>query len=68
MAEIVALFKEYGPQSPDPKPTSVTEMVPVPEALREAVRFNTATGTDGMNHMSVFEMMAGAKIERRKGD
>lgn len=68
MAEIVALFKEYGSQSPDPKPTSVTEMVPVPESLREAVQFNAATGTDGMNRMSVFEMMAGTKIERRKGE
>lgn len=61
MAEIVALFKEYGPQSPDPKPTTVTEMVPVPAELREAIRFNStaqATGTDGM---SVFEMMYGTK-------
>ena len=70
MAEIVALFKEYGPTSPDPKPTSVTEMAPVPVELRDAVRFNTqqATGTDGMSSMSVFEMMQGVKIERRKGE
>ncbi len=68
MADIVALFKEYGPKSPDPKPTTVTEMAPVPIALRDALRYNTqqmATGTDGM---SVFELMAGAKIERRKGE
>ena len=67
MAEIVALFKEYGPKSPDPKPTTVTEMAPVPAELRDALRYNQqqATGTDGM---SVFEMMAGTKIERRKGD
>lgn len=70
MADIVALFKEYGPKSPDPKPTSVTEMAPVPVELRDAVRFNTqqATGTDGMSSMSVFEMMQGVKIERRKGE
>ena len=67
MAEIVALFKEYGPTSPDVTPTTVTEMVPVPAGLRDAVRYNQqqATGTDGM---SVFEIMAGAKIERRKGE
>ena len=61
------LFREYGPKSPDPKPTTVTEMAPVPAELRDALRYNQqqATGTDGM---SVFEMMAGTKIERRKGD
>lgn len=67
MAEIVELFREYGPKSPDPKPTAVTEMVPVPAELREAIRYNNslATGTDGM---SVFEMVHGTKIERRKGE
>lgn len=66
MAEIVELFREFGPQSPDPTPTSIVEMVPVPQELREAVRFNqqAATGTDGM---SVFEMVAGMQVEERKG-
>lgn len=68
MAEIVALFKEYGPKSPDPKPTSVTEMVPVPNELREALRYNSAAQATGTDGMSVFEMMHGTKIERRKGE
>jgi transposase len=65
MAEIVELFKEHGPQSPNPTPTTVTEMVPVPEQLREAIRFNSAakaTGTDGMN---VLEMLHDVKFEKR---
>lgn len=70
MAELVELFREHGPQSPDPKPTAVTEMVPAPFELRDALRYNQqqATGTDGRSSMSVFEMMAGSKIEPRKGD
>jgi len=66
MADIVALFKE-APKAPDPKPTTVTEMAPAPAALRDAMRFDAAraTGTAGM---SVFEMVANVKIERRKGD
>lgn len=65
MAEIVELFRQFGPKAPDATPTTVTEMVPVPEQLREAIRYNAAraTGTDGMN---VFEMMHGTKIERRR--
>lgn len=68
MADIVELFKEYGPQSPDPKSTNLTEMVPVPSEMRDAIQFNNeqaATGTDGM---SIFEMVQGVKIERRKGE
>jgi transposase len=67
MAEIVELFRQFGPKSPDPTPTTVTEMVPVPEELREAIRYNAAaraTGTDGIN---VFEMVHGTKIESRRG-
>lgn len=65
MSEIIELFKKSG--SPDPKPTAVSEMVPVPAELREALMFNQqqATGTDGM---SIFEMMHGVKIENRKGE
>ena len=67
MADLIDLYKQFGPKSADPKPTTVTEMVPAPVALRDAMRFDAAraTGTDGM---SVFEMVAGVKIESRKGD
>ncbi|SEO97693.1 Mu transposase C-terminal domain-containing protein [Propionispora vibrioides] len=68
MAEIVDLFREYGPQSPDPQPTTVTEMVPVPAELREAIRYNSANQATGTDGRSVFEMMHGTKIERRKGE
>lgn len=67
-AEIVALFRGYGPKSADPKPTSVTEMAPVPSMLRDALRYESGrmpTGTDGKSY---FEVMASAKIECRKGD
>lgn len=71
MGDIVKLFSDYGPQAPDVKPTNVTEILPPPESLRDALRFNTAqqraTGTDGMDGMSVFELMSGTKIIPRKG-
>ena len=65
MAEIVALFQKHGPKSPDPKPTTVTEMVPAPAALRDAIRWSQATGTDGI---SVLGMVAGVKNESRRRD
>lgn len=64
-ADITELYKLYGNTAPDVTPNKVVEMVPLPQAGREAVRAMKATGTDDINP---FEIMAKAKIEKRKGD
>lgn len=62
---ITELRKLYGHQAPDVTPTKVIEMVTLPRAGKEAVRAMQATGTDGRNP---FEILAKAKIEKRRGE
>lgn len=63
-SDITTLAKLYGKQAPDVTPTKVVEMVALPRAGKEAVRAMQATGTDGRNP---FEVLAKAKIEKRRG-
>ncbi len=64
-SDITELYKIYGNIAPDVTPSKIVEIVPLPQAGREAVRAMKATGTDDINP---FEIMAKAKIEKRKGD
>lgn len=64
-SDITELYKLYGNIAADVTPNKVVEMVPLPQAGRESVRAMKATGTDDINP---FEIMAKAKIEKRKGD
>lgn len=64
-SDITELYKLYGSSAPDVSPTKVIEMVTLPRAGKEAVKAMQATGTDDINP---FEVLAKAKIEKRKGD
>lgn len=61
---ITELAKLYGHQAPDVQPPKVVEVVNLPRTGREAVKAMQATGTDGRNP---FEILAKAKIEKRRG-
>lgn len=64
-SDITELYKLYGNIAADVTPNKVVEMVALPKSGKEAVRAMKATGTDDINP---FEIMAKAKIEKRKGD
>lgn len=63
--DITELYKLYGNSAPDVSPTKVIEMVTLPRAGKDAVRAMQATGTDNINP---FEVLARAKIQKRRGD
>lgn len=62
--DITELYKLYGNQAADVIPSKVVEMVNLSRSGKEAVRAMQATGTDGINP---FEILAKAKIEKRRG-